>query len=96
MICERIYVGSIGTVIRCNCVDDISDATNLVIEARKPNGAVLVWPAVADGPTHCLYVIPDASVIDMPGMWLFQPIVTTPTGQWPGATDRRMIYARFD
>ena len=90
----KVYVGSRGTIIRCNCVDDISDATARVIQATKPDGTVLDWTATADGATHVRYVIPDATVLDMAGVWRFQPIITTPAGEWPGETGQLKVYDR--
>ena len=92
MTTQKVYVGDTGTAIIIDCKQDISAATARVIRARKPDGTVVTWSAVASGSTSVRF---DTLVdtFDAPGRWLVQPRVALPGGEWRGATVAIDVYA---
>lgn len=91
---NKVYVGSIGTAIVCNFGEDVSAATTIVVNAKKPNGDEVTWPGTLVAPTTARYLT-QAGTLDMPGTWKIQPVVTMPDGEWPGETVPLPVYARF-
>jgi hypothetical protein len=81
-------------LIVLDCGENISAATVRTIEARKPNGTAVQWPAVASGTDSVAYTS-QAGTFDQPGEWQLQALVTLPTGQWRGATVPLQVYAQF-
>lgn len=92
---NKVYVGSIGTQIILDCGQDISAATSLRIDVRKPDGTVVTWSAVASGAT-ALRFDTLAGTLDQVGRWRLQAHVTLPTGDWPGDTIALDVYAPFN
>jgi uncharacterized membrane protein len=88
------YVGDIGTQIVLDCGQDISSASARSIEARRPDGTTVSWPAVASGSNAISYTT-DANSLNMPGIWLLQAKVTMGAGVWRGETAQLQVYAPF-
>lgn len=91
---QKIYVGDTGTAIILDCGQDISAATSVSIEVRKPNGALVSWPAQASGVTAVRFDTL-AGTLDRDGDWLLQSRVVMPTGAWRGATAVLTVSANF-
>lgn len=91
---NKVYVGSIGTVIVLDCGQDITAASVRRIDVRKPDGTVVTWAAVASGSTALRFVTVSGT-LDQPGRWLLQAHVTLPTGDWPGDTVALDVFAAF-
>lgn len=79
---EIVFVGDVGTEIVVDCGTDVSSATVRSIVIRKPNGAMEVWPAVADGTTAIKHVTVDGD-LDVPGVWKLQAAIEMPG--WKGS-----------
>lgn len=90
----KVYVGDAGTLLVLDCGQNISAATVRSIEARKPNGAMVSWPATANG-ANSLQVILDDTMFTSPGRWFLQAKVTLPAGVWRGETVALDVYTPF-
>jgi hypothetical protein len=91
---QEIYVGDTGTVLVLDCGQDISTATALSIEARKPNGDTVSWGGTLEG-TSAVRFDTLADSLDAPGKWKLQSLVTTPAGVWRGKTVLLTVLAKF-
>lgn len=91
---DKTYVGDTGTAIILDVGADISAATELGIEARRPDGTVVTWSAVASGATGVRFDTM-ADSLDIPGNWTLQAVVALPTGRWRGKPARFRVYAPF-
>lgn len=91
---SKTYVGDTGTAIVLDCGEDISTASALAIEARRPDSSLVTWSATLDG-SNALRYVTQSNSLDMPGGWRLQAIVTLPSGKWRGETARLPVYAAF-
>lgn len=91
MATNKVYVGDTGTAIIVDSGVDISAATAMSIEVRKPDGVIVSLPANASGLTALRFdTLPDT--LDVPGAWRVQPKVTLPSGTWRGETAVMQVY----
>lgn len=74
-----LYLGEFGVPIRLECGIDITAATALSINVRKPDGATAVWPALAQGTTAIQYFV-QAGDLAVVGLWRLQARVVGPGG----------------
>lgn len=91
----KVYVGDTGTQIILDCGQDISAATAISVELRKPNGSTASWAATASGSNAISVVTGGANALSLAGTWLLQAKVTLPTGVWRGETAQLVVYAAF-
>ena len=92
---DKYYVGD-PTEVRLDCGTDISTATALAIEARKPDGTVVTWTGTLVGTSEIKF--DDAtSRWDQAGEWRMQARVTMPgrSAPYSGKTVVEQIYARW-
>ena len=101
---SQIYAGTVGAdlEIRTN-VDLKTDVASVVIEVRKPSGAVDSWtPTEIDDTILAACVIKYRTVAgdlpeDDPGTYRLQPIVTmTNNDVWPLGVTTWEIWARYE
>lgn len=76
-----VFVGDIGTEIIIDCGTDISTATLLKIEARKPDGVKVLWTATLSGTQKIKYAVQSGD-INLAGRWDLQAYVEMPG--WSG------------
>jgi len=93
MTTTKTYVGDTPVIV-LDCKTDISTASALAIEVRKPNGTEVIWPASLSGSTAVQYETA-TDTLDMPGIWLMQAHVTIGAGVWSGETWTLPVYAAF-
>ena len=91
---SKVYVGDVGTQIILDCVQDITEGTELAIRVRRPDGTTTTWSAVSAGPTKLKYTTV-ANDLSMPGVWVLQADVTTVAGRWLGETAQLRVYSPF-
>ncbi len=95
---EKIYVGSIGTVIRLNCYVDTSTATTTAIKAQKPSGDEVTWeamPVVIDGETTGIAYTIQEGDLDESGLWKLQAAVAGAGWDIPGETVDMRIFEAY-
>lgn len=90
----KTYVGDTETRITLDCGTNISTASALEIEARKPDGTSVTWTATLSG-TDALYFDTLADTLDQAGDWKLQAVVTIGTGEWRGETVLLRVYAHY-
>lgn len=90
----KTYVGDTGTRLTLECGTDISTASALEIEARKPDGSTVTLTATLSG-TEDLYFDTLAGTLDQPGDWLLQAVVTIGSGEWRGETYMLRVYPHY-
>lgn len=78
------FIGDTGTIISLDCGTDVSTASSRNIVARKPNGAKVTWPAVADTTTSIKYTTTSGD-LDVAGVWKLQAVIVMPG--WQGVGD---------
>ena len=78
---SKYYVGDIGTEIMVDCGYTITEATNLKLKVKKPDGTEVEWTAAIDGTDHLKYttIADDFSVA---GTYFLQASLTL--GGWSG------------
>ena len=91
----KVYVGDVGTQIILDCGQDISAATAISIEVKKPNGGTASWAAAANGTNAISCFTGGANALTLAGTWLLQAKVTLPSGTWRGETAQLVVYATF-
>jgi hypothetical protein len=91
---EKLYVGDTGTAIILDCGTNISTASAMTIEVRKPDGSATTWAATLEGTTSVRYNTL-AATLDQAGDWRLQAKVTIGTGVWRGETVLLTVYPAF-
>lgn len=91
---SKTYVGDTGTAIVLDCGVDISTASALTIEVRRPDASLVTWAATPDGSMALRYVTL-ADTLNMPGTWRVQALVTMQGGKWRGETVTLSVFERF-
>jgi hypothetical protein len=89
----KTYIGDTGTVIELDTGVSLVGATEVSIEAQKPDGALASWTGAAAG-TQISYTSL-AGTFDQAGAWLLQARAVLPSGAWRGETAKLMVYAPF-
>lgn len=89
------YVDDVGTEVLVDTVEDISTATIVKLNVRKPSGTEVEW-AGAIYQNHYIRYIIQADDLDEPGEYAIQADVTTPSGHWLGSTAVLSVHAEFD
>ena len=84
-----VYVGDIGVEIVYDCLEDISAATVLRLNYRKPGGDIGSWVAVADGIQALKYTTAAITDLDRAGLWRIQPYIELPG--FAGYADAKMF-----
>jgi hypothetical protein len=91
---NKIYVGDTGTAIILDCGTNISAASAITMEVRKPDGSVVSWTAALEGTNGVRYNTL-AATLDQAGDWKLQARVTLGAGVWRGETVLLTVYPAF-
>jgi hypothetical protein len=91
---SKVYVGDTGTVIVLDCGQNVSAASARAIAARKPDGTVASWSAVAEGANSIKYTT-EVTTLDQAGTWQLQAVVTLAAGTWRGESVALQVYPAF-
>lgn len=99
MTTTKTYVGDPLLIeLECNRAGgstDISSATALSIEARRPDGTTVTWTGTLYGTTKVRYQA-DGATLDQPGTWRLQAVVDMGDGDpFRGETALLHVYADF-
>ena len=90
----RTYVGD-PVLLEVDCVADISSASSLSIEARKPDGTVVTWDGTLNGTTEVRHQA-NGATLDQQGTWRLQAVVDMGSGDpFRGQTALLQVYAAF-
>ena len=92
---SKTYTGDTGTVIVLDCGANVSAATARAIDARRPDGTLVSWAAVAEGIDSIKFTT-FANSLDQPGDWKLQSRVTLPSGTWRGETVLLRVFTPFE
>jgi len=84
-----VYVGDIGVEIVYDCLEDISAATVLRLNYRKPGGGTGFWAGVADGTQALKFTTAAVTDLDRAGLWRIQPYIEIPG--FAGFADAKMF-----
>lgn len=90
----KTYVGDTGTEIILNCGTDISTATSVKINYKKPAGTTGSWTGAVYNTNYIKYTT-DADDLDVAGQWLLQALVITASGEWLGETTAMTVYDSY-
>lgn len=96
---DKIFVGDIGKIIRVfvGSKVNLSTATLIVFQVKKPNNALVEWTATVD-PSNNYYAIytTEEDDIDLAGTWLLSIEVTFADGSYhQGTTGEFKVYEQF-
>ena len=77
----KVYVGDVGTAIELDTTVDISGASSVAIEVKKPDGTTATWSGTVTGTgnTKIRYVTTTGD-IDQAGIYFLQAAVTSLSG----------------
>jgi len=78
----RYFKDTVGLAIRLETGQDVSSATNIVFNIRKPNGKKVTWSGTAYQTTKLQYVTQSGD-LDVAGWYSVYP--TLAIGGWVGA-----------
>lgn len=84
----KLYVGDVGTLIKLDTGNDLTNATLQKIKYKKPNDTTGEWEAeIEDPPTAGIikYKV-TAGVFDVSGIWKLQAYVEFDADHWLGET----------
>lgn len=76
---NKIYIGDTGLAIICDMNANISGATNIVLNVRKPDGTIVIWNAEEhsiDGESNYVKYITQEDDLDQRGRYKVQPRAT--------------------
>jgi hypothetical protein len=82
---STVYVGDTGTEIKLDTLVDLSLASVVSIEVKKPDNSIVSWPGTKVETSKIKYVTL-ANTLNLPGNWKLQAKATLPSGSWTGAT----------
>lgn len=92
---SKYYVGDVGTEVLVDTLSDISTATSVKLAVMKPNEQKeVLWTGVVSDTTKIQYYTQNGD-FDVPGRYLLQAVVVTPTWSGRGETTRFTVYAKF-
>jgi hypothetical protein len=92
---DKVYQGDVGTIVRIDCNDTISTATNTFIMAKKPDGTLKAWTATIHGTEYLTYTL-TAQDTDIVGIIYVQPKLTLSGWTGRGKTCVLPIHAHYD
>lgn len=93
----KLYVGTIGTVLSIDMAQDVSAATEVVLNVRKPDGTEDQWVAEVDeGDNDKIVYTTVEGDLDQAGEYLIQPYLTFAAWEGPYATVRIDVVPPFD
>lgn len=89
-----VYVGEVGVPLALECGIDLSAATQVSIEVRRPDGTTTSWSGVVHNLTAVGYVTaaPDLS---QQGSWRLQARIVWPGSDRLGATAVLSVLPRY-
>lgn len=91
----KVYMGDTGTELKLDTEVSLATATAQSIEARRPDGTTVSWPAtVVEGTKVRFFTLADT--LNAAGDWKLQARVTLPTGAWTGEVATLRVYRLFD
>jgi hypothetical protein len=91
---SKVYTGDAGTELLLDTGTDISAASSVSIEARKPDGTEVSWTGSVSATTKVRYVSV-AGTFDQAGTWRLQAKVTIGTGGWRGESVALRVFEKF-
>jgi hypothetical protein len=92
---KKIYINMVGLTIEIDMIDSIVEATNLALNVRKPDKAIVIWtPEIYDG-TKFRYVTKTGD-LNQPGIYIIQPSFTLSGWSGPGDPVELRIYDSFE
>lgn len=91
---NKVYVGDIGTLVKVDCGQDISDSTVFKILVKKPDKTEHEWDGVLGGTDYIEYNS-QAGDFDQAGTYQIQAYIDTPTWQGKGETAKFTVYKKF-
>jgi hypothetical protein len=80
---KKVYIGD-NPVIEIDCGEDITEASALTLQVRKPDKSIVVWIPETYGTTKLRYQTAPAD-LDVKGDYLIQPRLTI--DGWTGRGD---------
>jgi len=85
MTVSKYYVGDVGTLVLVDTLTDLTSATSVALQVKKPGGTIVTWTGSVFQTTKIKYVtlVTDFSVA---GTYYLQAKVTLPSGIWLGNT----------
>lgn len=92
---DRPYVGDVGTIIEVDCGENITTATGITLEIRKPNGSKVSKAASLYSTTKLRYTVISGD-LDQSGKYSIQPKLTISGWIGRGETVTMDVYSQFD
>lgn len=92
---NKIYVGTIGTVIVLDTKVDISTATKASIKVLKPDGVVTEWIGDVVTPGTSITYTTQGADLSVVGVYKLQAYIETPTWTGRGGTAKMEVKQAF-
>ena len=95
---NKIYVGAIGLAVICDIGVDMSLATDIYFQVRKPDGTEVTWPAAPhaiDGDQSYLKYDTRKGDLDQRGRYKIQPRMTLVNWTGHGETSEFRVEGRY-
>lgn len=92
--CDYAYLGEYGMPLDLRCGIELPGATQISIEARKPDGSAVTWPAAVHESTWLRYIVQPGD-LNQTGAWRLQAHFVLPGGDRFGLTAVMMVKARW-
>lgn len=92
---QKVYVNDVGTLIKLDTGQTITDATVVQIRVKQPNGKKKRWTATVLETTKVGYIT-QLGDLPMPGTYLLQAYVDMPSWTGRGETVEMEVYDGFD
>ena len=90
----KVYVGDTGTEIKLDTESDLSTATLVSIEAKRPDGTTVSWAGTVVELTKIRFYS-QAGTFNQDGNWKLQAKAVLPSGTWLGSTVALKVYQAF-
>ena len=97
---EKVYVDDIGTLIRINMQESLTELeSDVFLYVKKPNGNIVTWGEVVENPVtisgdYLEYIIADGD-LDIAGDYIIQPYGTINDWIGRGTTTQFTVYGLF-
>jgi hypothetical protein len=95
---KKIFTGDVGVLLRVFANTDLTTATSLSFEVKKPNGTIVNWTAILDSSnSYYAKYTTQTDDLDVDGDWCLSLEAVFPGGiSIKGASAHFTVYNQFD
>lgn len=89
------YVGEYGTKLRIYTGQDLTNALQVSLIVKKPNGTEVEWIGAVVDTNYIEYTVRNGD-FDIPGKYVLQAKIVANNGEWYGDRFTIVVYDKYD